>query len=221
VSTSPVRDLSVSYAEKIHTSLREHSRGINRWAIVEMLLSLSLILLAIGIVSADQAVSILGIKLTVPSWLLLTSGGAVVGMLLVYILKMTQYETLMQGHLDRLYGNLGFRDSSLREELPYGLQYPSVVNVFSTRRRNQHKLSTFASIFQNLLLGLLLYLMPVAAQVTAAVTSFKLLDGKWWIVIVNMLLIGISISALLDEVGFTLDTVAEEAASRSPRRRRE
>src|SRR5438067_13109388 len=80
------------YIDKNHNMVIEAGKAMNGVMVLLTIATFIVIALASGIVSADQKISIIGINLTIPPWLLLAGGSGIVGGLLIYLCCLDKYQ---------------------------------------------------------------------------------------------------------------------------------
>ena len=125
------KDLVQGYIDKIYNALLETGKTINRVLLLLVFFSFAIIALSIGIVSISQDIPIFGLKFTIPSWLILLGGSAVIGALDVYVLTLSKVNSSLQHVVSEFYANTKLMDEGILLQASWNIVSPNMITVIT------------------------------------------------------------------------------------------
>ena len=184
------------YIDKNHNMVIEAGKTINGVMVLLSLTTFIVIALASGIASADQKISIIGINLTVPPWLLLTGGSGIVGGLLIFLCCLDKYQWCLSVHIRNLYKSISFKDETLESsgfDAAYCSSIPVIIGLMHKDTHTDKPNGLEKSIY---LVGLVLtviiwFLIPLAAEGYAGYKMITLYNWAWLLFFIPLFLISI------------------------------
>lgn len=128
------KDLTLHYIDKIHVSLIETGKAINRNLIYIVILSLLLIALGSGLLEAEKNISVAGLVFSFPYWTISYAGAWILIFYYVSFIGLIGHETRLRDAILRLYKKIGFSDQSMEELQANPLEYPNFVTTSVSER---------------------------------------------------------------------------------------
>jgi hypothetical protein len=180
----PDEQFALHYIDKLHTTLLETGKVLNRLTIVITGGSIALIALASGIVSVEQKLSILGATISMPPSLIVLLGVCLLALLFVHFVALINHEERIGNSILRLYGKLGFHDSSMSDVESNPLEYP---NVITTAVSAENVGLGPARWLAGGMVILALLILPFAADVYACYRLALVYGPAWWLISVGAL----------------------------------
>jgi hypothetical protein len=109
-------DLQLHYINKIHDALKENGQAINRTGLLLFLFSIGIIALSFGLASTDQAISVVGLKLIFPFWIILGGGALIIEALFIFFCSLNLHRTSLRRILKSLYESAGYKEDTFNSE---------------------------------------------------------------------------------------------------------
>ena len=129
------RQLVLHYIDKTHATYVEIAKTGNRVSVFLILFSLLVIAISSGVVSANQEVSVGGMKLEVTYWVILLTSVWVIGCCFAYMAALSCHDSYLENTILRLYASIGFSDKSLSKN-PHTLVNPDPLALMSLHIEN-------------------------------------------------------------------------------------
>ena len=126
---SSENELVLHYIDKVHVSLLETGKGVNRYAMYVVTMSLLLVALGTGLLDAGKTISISGLSINFPSWVISYVGAWILIFFYGSFLGLITHEQLLHSLVLRLYRSIGFSDKSMEGEWVNPLEYPGVLTI--------------------------------------------------------------------------------------------
>jgi hypothetical protein len=130
------RQLVLHYIDKTHSTYVEISKTVNKVSVFLILFSLLVIAISIGVISANQEVSVAGMKLEITYWVILLSSVWVIGCCFAYMAALFCHASYIQNTILRLYASIGFSDETLNKK-PHTLVNPDPLTLMSLHIENK------------------------------------------------------------------------------------
>ena len=184
------------YIDKNHNMVIEAGKAINGVMVFLTLATFIVIALASGIVSADQKISIIGINLAIPPWLLLVGGTGIVGGLLIYLCCLDKYQWCLSVHIRKLYKSINFKDETLEGsgfDAAYCSSIPVVIGLMHKDAHTDKPNGLEKLIYQvGLVLTIIIwFLIPLTAEGYAGYKMITLYNWAWLLFFIPLFLISI------------------------------
>jgi hypothetical protein len=175
--------LKLHYIDKAHAAWLDLRKAWNRTILWCVLMSFLVLGLASGVTAADGKLSLVGMELRFPSWLVPFSCGWVLTLLYAQFWGLVVHDVKIQETIERLYSEVGFSDPTLEAAHLSVLAIPDLLGTLASE--------------QNLRLGFATG--PIGVLVAGAVTLLPLIA------------LGVLCYALLSSVGLTWWLIASLA----------
>ncbi len=186
---SSEKELALHYIDKVHMSLLETGKAINRYAMYVVTTSLLLMALGTGLLDVGKTISISGLSISIPSWVISYVGAWILIFFYGSFLGLINHENWLYKVVIRLYRSIGFSDESMESHSENTLEYPGVLTISASKRSLGKAHSPFIILYAGVLI-----LFPMVAEVYVA---YKLLVSQ------NYSLLMIFSFCLIFLIGFT------------------
>jgi hypothetical protein len=202
--SAPDPSVTLHYIDKLFARSIALSTLGKRSLLVATVLSLILLGLSGGAVSAEEKISFQGVGLKVPLAVFMTGGAVVVSVLVIVRGVSLNWVTVYRGEIMRLYEDLGFEDRTLYGSVFHAFGTPDVIGTllslvatedysYDPRRLTQgpRSVGRLGMLLSNALVSMLLiFTLPAAAVVAVGVQVSELLQqrGLEWVWIFFILL---------------------------------
>jgi len=173
------KDITLHYIDKLHNSLLESGKALNRNLIVSIIASLVLFGLSKGIVTVEDKISILGANLKIQSWIITLIITWLIAIAFIRILGMARHESRIRDTIIRLYEEISFSDESMKDEEANPLEYPSILTILTSSKNL--KLGK-AWLLVSIVAAFMIMLLPFLAVGYAHFILFSLHGPKWWLI---------------------------------------
>ena len=176
--------VTLHYVDKLHGSLIETGKSINRSMMLEVVLALGVLAMATGIVTTNQKFSVTGLELQFEAWVFPLAGSWLLALVYVYLLELTVHENELRDTILRLYSDLGISDKSLKDLETNPLESPNIITVVVSKERvGSTKYGLLMRIYAALVMVSVLLVLPILAEIVAAYNLFKKYGVNWWFIV--------------------------------------
>jgi len=180
--------LKLDYLSKLHSTLLETGRAVNRDMIWCMLLSFVIIILSSGLAVVDSKITLLGLNLGVPTWFIPFCTGWLLTFIFVRMLGLTFHDDRILKTILRLYRELGYDDTSLKATELSPLEHPNIMSLIGSK---ENLPIGRASNLLAVLFVAAIFLFPFIAQVFLACRMFITLGPNWWLILAFLLMLSL------------------------------
>jgi hypothetical protein len=180
---NPDKDIVLHYIDKLYSTQAKIWESMNRIVLTEVILSIILISLSSGIISLDENVEVTGLKIKISLSVVLSLGSLIIATLFTQFASQLKHSFTFREKIEELYSSLGYSvpllDTKSEAFQPPGF-FGSIVATIRDDSSNKF-ISGFSILFTIIMLGGVMIIMPVAAQIACGLKVAALFDHRWWI----------------------------------------
>lgn len=183
MTTSPGTDVVLHQIDKIYDNLAYTKQTMNRIGILGVVLSLIMIALSFGLVSAGQQLSVIGLTLTVPLWLFILGGTWIIGVLFVYYHVLDAYDDKLANRIVELYSSIGYTDENMDNFFPKSFNFILMTTFPKLTMLKKSDFNKVIVLSITLVIALFIIFIPLIAQIIAYYKVVSLVGGIWWVIL--------------------------------------
>ena|SRR2546423_2147340 len=188
-------DFEIDYVSKCAEALSSTTQSMTSSALLLIILSFMMVAVASGLVSVDQELSVAGLKLVAPSWLILVGGGWSIAGIYSHFVGLKIREAGFIDTIHRLYKRIGYSDESFTDTSKIGPFAPA--NVIEIPLLNWENETSFFGkllyVINSALILVLMFLLPIAVQIFIAYKLISLFGWRWWVLISSLILVFVTV----------------------------
>jgi hypothetical protein len=182
--------LKLDYLSKLHATLLETGKAVNRDILWCTSLSIVIIVLSSGLAVADSQITLVGLKLALPVWFVPFCAAWLLTFMYVHLWGLTNHDDRLLKTILRLYRELGLDDAGLQATEVSPLELPNLVTVIGSK---QNLPLGRASLPLGALLASAIALLPPVAQVFLACRMLMTHGPKWWLILAFLFMLSFMI----------------------------
>jgi hypothetical protein len=211
-------ELLRSYIDKLDRAHATASASESRLTASVIVVSAGLLALSAGVVSVDQKITISGIQFSMPLSTFLIAGTVLTFALSLLCWATTRRTALLQEEIETMYLRAGFRIDAPpdSDRNPWSSSGPIEVAVPGAES-SEYRILKAADLISSWGVGLVILLLPTAAQVVATVRVSQALGGIAWLLLLLPILTLLQMAAMGEQSpsGAPVTPAGEDPASQS------
>ena len=125
------RELTLHYIERIHETMLATGTSINRAYLLQCVCSAITILLSFGIAKSDNQLSLAGLEIHVPVWMIVLGFSVIVAALFSYLVGLSNHLRRLRRIIVKLYFDIGYPNPYSNKAIAHPLEYPDISSVIT------------------------------------------------------------------------------------------
>jgi hypothetical protein len=174
--------ITLHYIDKIHASMIETGKAVNRATGVMSFLAVLVLLLSSGLASMGSSISILGTTLEFNGSVALVATSWLLGITYVYLWGAAHHGYFLRQRILELYTRLGFNEA--RADISKGahpIDYPDLLTVAITNQALSVGGGSGLQFIGTLIVLIVIAFVPLGAEYIALRMATKLMGHRVWI----------------------------------------
>jgi hypothetical protein len=183
MATNLDKDIILHHIDKVYDNLSQTTQTTNRIKLIEVVLSLIIIALSLGLVSVNQQVSLFGLNITVPLWLFILGCTWIIGVVFVFFQFLDAQRAALASKIIELYKSIGYSYNEMATYLPDtmpNLFFNSFVKYGFFKRAKFRKIII---LLLSLAMSLSITFIALFAQIVAYYKVISLVGFLWWVIV--------------------------------------
>ena len=174
------RELLLHYIDKLHGSLLETGRTMNRVILWMAILSLFALAIAIGVVESDGILAMSGVNFRLPISVLLLGSSGLLAILFVYFLALSKYEERIKTAIISMYDDLDFTQIREDEDVIHPLEFPNMILLLFISDRLRRPPSRTRDVIAVTVVFMVISALPIAAEIASFLRVIQVHGVTWW-----------------------------------------
>lgn len=196
-------ELYLHFIERIHATMLATGVSINRTYLLQCICCIITILVSFGFARSGSQLSIGGLTLYVPAWMIVIGFSLIVAALFSYLVGLSKHLLRLRQLVEHLYTEIGYTKPQATTSTAHPLEYPDISSVIADISDGlESRFLRIVSGIANLpILIITLLLFPAVAQMSVA---YYLIRSFGWTWLGTAYIVFIIVGTLINGAAFLL-----------------